>query len=136
MAFATVQYGFVNVSTSVQWSYLSHIYDVFTEDQFVKEEVLVVYGKSSSTVFHLAPGKIDERVHSVLENENLNYDKMEKAWKGQINDLENEMSQRTIKVCFPKVTDECDIPLMDTPSLLLTPLSLIHTLLSNAHTSL
>ena len=65
------------------------------DDMFVEEDVLVVssVGGSSSGgrgTFHLAPAKIDERVESILEKENLNRDDMEKSWKEDIRELQDE----------------------------------------------
>lgn len=72
-----------------------------TADLFVEEDVIIVSSVGGSSggagggQFHLAPGKIDERVHSILEEKNLNRDSMESSWKEDIRELQNEAFIRT-----------------------------------------
>ena len=74
-----------------------------SDDMFVQEDVIVVSAVGGSSgagggQFHLAPGKIDERVHSILEKENLNRDSMERSWKKGIRELQDEAFLRTNNV--------------------------------------
>ena len=71
-------------------------------DLFVDEDVITVSavggasgGKSGGGSFHLAPGKIDERVRSILEEENLDRVDMEKTWKEDVREIQEEASRRT-----------------------------------------
>ena len=72
---------------------------------FVDEDVITVSavggapgGKGSGGQFHLAPGKIDERVRSILEEEKLDRVVMEKAWKEDVREVQEEASRRTDSV--------------------------------------
>ena len=72
-------------------------------DMFVEEDVLVVSSvggssRSGGGTFHLAPGKIDDRVESILEKENLNRNDMEKSWKEDIRELQDEAFVRVENV--------------------------------------
>ncbi|XP_028398947.1 uncharacterized protein LOC114522461 isoform X2 [Dendronephthya gigantea] len=71
-------------------------------DMFANEDVITVSsvgGASGSPgsggQFHLAPGKIDERVHSILEKEKLDRADMENCWKNDISKAQEEVERRT-----------------------------------------
>ena len=72
---------------------------------FVDEDVITVsavgggsVGRSGGGQFHLAPGKIDERVRSILEQENLDRVDMEKSWKQDVREVQEEANRRTDSV--------------------------------------
>lgn len=58
---------------------------------------------SGGAQFHLAPGKIDERVRSILEEENLNRVAMENSWKEDIREVQDEASRRTDNVRYDHI---------------------------------
>jgi hypothetical protein len=72
---------------------------------FVDEDVITVSavggasgGSSGGGQFHLAPGKIDERVHSILKQEKLDRVEMENSWKEDVREVQEEASRRTDSV--------------------------------------
>jgi hypothetical protein len=72
---------------------------------FVDEDVIRVSavggapgGSGGGGQFHLAPGKIDERVRSILEQENLNRDDMESSWKEDVREVQEDANRRTDSV--------------------------------------
>ena len=69
---------------------------------FVDEDIITVSavggatgGKGGGGQFHLAPGKIDDRVRSILEQENLDRVDMEKTWKEDVREVQEEATRRT-----------------------------------------
>ena len=77
----------------------------FSGDLFADEDIITVSaaggssgGLGSGGQFHLAPGKIDERVHNILEQENLDRGDMEKCWKKDVSEAQEEVERRTESV--------------------------------------
>ena len=72
---------------------------------FAEEDILTVSsvggasgGSGSGGQFYLAPGKIDERVRSILEQENLDRVDMENSWKKDVSEAQEEVERRTDSV--------------------------------------
>ena len=72
---------------------------------FVDEDVITLSavggappGSGGVGQFHLAPRKIDERVRSILEEENLNRIDMENCWKEDVREIQEEANRRTDSV--------------------------------------
>ena len=77
----------------------------FPGELFAEENVLTVSAvggasgsSSSGGQFYLAPGKIDERVRSILEEENLDRVDMENSWKKDVSEAQEEVERRTDNV--------------------------------------
>lgn len=78
---------------------------VFPAELFVDEDVITVSAVGGAPAesggagkFHLVPGKIDERVRSILEEENLSRVDMENCWKEDVREIQEEASRRTDSV--------------------------------------
>lgn len=83
----------------------TNIYYYILAELFVDEDVITVSavggapaGSGGAGQFHLAPGKIDERVHSILEKEKLSRADMENCWKEDVRAVQEEANRRTDSV--------------------------------------
>ncbi|XP_046864470.1 uncharacterized protein LOC124458519 isoform X3 [Xenia sp. Carnegie-2017] len=69
---------------------------LFIDDLFVGEDVISVSGTGGTKGnFVIAPGKIDERIQKILEEEKLDRSSMENAWKEDIREVQEETIRKT-----------------------------------------
>lgn len=68
---------------------------------FVGEDVISVSGTGGTKGnFVIAPGKIDERIQKILEEEKLDRSDMENAWKEDIREVQEETISKTDEVSY------------------------------------
>ena len=74
--------------------------DLFVDEDFITVSAIggAPGGPSGGGQLHIAPGKIDERVRSILEEEDLNRVDMEKSWKEDVHEVQEEANRRTDSV--------------------------------------